>query len=64
MEPRMMTWVIVARNPGPSGKEYRMLAVTRDQVAELLADQRARGRAVHIEDMNGRRVDDTAFKTK
>lgn len=60
----MMTWVVVARDPRPGGKEYRMLAVTRDQVAELLADQRARGREVHIEDKNGRRIDDTTFKTK
>jgi len=60
----MMTWIVVARDPGPSGKEYRMLAVTRDQVAVLLADQRARGRDVHIEDKNGSRIDDTTFKTK
>jgi hypothetical protein len=60
----MMTWVVVARDPSPTGQEYRMRAVTRGQVAELLVDQRARGRDAHIEDANGRRVDDTAFKTK
>lgn len=60
----MMAWVVVARDPGPSGQAYRLLAHTRAHVADLLTDQRARGRDVHIEDTNGRRIDDTAFNRK
>ena len=60
----MTTWVVVARDPGPRGQAYRLLAHTRAHVADLLTDERARGREVHIEDTNGTRIDDTAFNKR
>lgn len=57
-----MTWIVVSREPGPTGQSWRIVCDTPKSVIENLADQRARGREVLVEDANGRRVDENNFK--